>query len=91
MSKFYKACFGRDAYNDYYGQKGKAEVAKAEMERARERAQQEFKDMSDAMAAIMYRQQETMLSDSVPELQEQVRSLQQRIIELEGDVTYEEV
>ncbi len=46
---------------------------------------------SAALAALRAQQKETMLSDSVPVLQEQVRSLQQRVIELEGDVSYEEV
>ncbi len=42
-------------------------------------------------SALRAQQKETMLSNSVPVLQEQVRSLQQRVIELEGNVSYEEV
>jgi len=77
------------ADNYYMGRFQEYEEAIKECRRHLVRSQVEhYKARADS---LVKQQKENMLSNSVPVLQEQVRSLQQRIIELEGNVTYEEV
>ena len=87
-SKFYRACYGLEVYlrEELESSRAKARIQEIEDRTAFERSVALLETNS-----LEAQQKANMLSNSVPVLQEQVRSLQQRVIELEGAVTYEEV